>query len=121
MPAQVFYNGSILPTLVTLLPVLREIFTREKIGIVHGHGAFASLAHDALFAAKLLNLKVCICRCNPYSNALNVNEGFFLFVQTIFTDHSLFGFADASAIITNRFLEISLADITHCICVSNIG
>ena len=41
--------------------------------------------------------------------------------QTIFTDHSLFGFADASAILTNKFLEISLADCNHCICVSHTG
>lgn len=39
----------------------------------------------------------------------------------MFTDHSLFGFADASAILTNKFLEISLADCNHCICVSHIG
>ncbi|CAG7837319.1 unnamed protein product [Allacma fusca] len=97
VPAQVFYNGSILPTLFSTLPILREIFVREAISIVHCHGAFSSLGHDALFASKLVNLK------------------------SIFTDHSLFGFADASAIITNRFLEISLADVTHCICVSNIG
>ncbi|EZA56069.1 N-acetylglucosaminyl-phosphatidylinositol biosynthetic protein, partial [Ooceraea biroi] len=36
---------------------------------------------------------------------------------TVFTDHSLFGFADASAILTNTFLEISLVDCDHCICV----
>lgn len=41
--------------------------------------------------------------------------------QTVFTDHSLFGFADTSAIITNKFLEISLADCDHCICVSHTG
>jgi len=70
---------------------------REEIELVHGHGAFSSLAHDALFVAKLLNIK------------------------SVFTDHSLFGFADASAIITNRFLEISLSDIDHAICVSHIG
>jgi len=41
--------------------------------------------------------------------------------QTVFTDHSLFGFADASAIITNKLLEMSLADCNHCICVSHTG
>lgn len=39
----------------------------------------------------------------------------------MFTDHSLFGFADASAAITNKFLQISLAACDHCICVSHIG
>lgn len=33
----------------------------------------------------------------------------------------MFGFADASAILTNKFLEISLADCNHCICVSHTG
>lgn len=42
-------------------------------------------------------------------------------LQTVFTDHSLFGFADASAILTNKFLEISLVDCDHCICVSHTG
>lgn len=41
--------------------------------------------------------------------------------QTVFTDHSLFGFADASAILTNKFIEISLSDCNHCICVSHTG
>lgn len=39
----------------------------------------------------------------------------------MFTDHSLFGFADASAVVTNKFLQISLAGCDHCICVSHIG
>ena len=41
--------------------------------------------------------------------------------QTVFTDHSLFGFADTSAIVTNNFLQASLADVDHCICVSYTG
>lgn len=40
-------------------------------------------------------------------------------LRTLFTDHSLFGFADASSIITNKFLQFSLADIYHVICVSH--
>ena len=40
---------------------------------------------------------------------------------TVFTDHSLFGFADASAIVTNTFLQWSLANADHCICVSHTG
>lgn len=39
----------------------------------------------------------------------------------MFTDHSLFGFADASAVITNKLLEISLSSCNHCICVSHTG
>lgn len=44
-----------------------------------------------------------------------------LFFQTVFTDHSLFGFADASAAITNKFLQISLSGCDQCICVSHTG
>lgn len=42
-------------------------------------------------------------------------------LQSVFTDHSLFGFADMSAIVTNNFLALSLADVNHCICVSYVG
>jgi phosphatidylinositol glycan class A protein len=40
-------------------------------------------------------------------------------LHTVFTDHSLFGFADASSILTNKVLKFSLADVSHVICVSN--
>ena len=57
--------------------------------IVHGHSAFSSLAHEALFVGSLMGL------------------------GTIFTDHSLFGFADASAIVTNTFLKFSLVNTRY--------
>lgn len=64
---------------------------------VHGHSAFSSLAHEALMVASLLSL------------------------PTVFTDHSLFGFSDASAVVTNTFLKFSLANTDHTICVSHTG
>lgn len=39
----------------------------------------------------------------------------------IFTDHSLFGFSDLSAVVTNKLLEITLSTVNHCICVSHTG
>lgn len=39
----------------------------------------------------------------------------------MFTDHSLFGFADLSAVVTNKLLEITLSNVNHCICVSHTG
>jgi phosphatidylinositol glycan class A protein len=39
--------------------------------------------------------------------------------RVCFTDHSLFGFADASSIHMNKILKFSLSDINHVICVSN--
>ncbi len=39
--------------------------------------------------------------------------------QTVFTDHSLFGFADASSIITNKLLKAVLSGVGAVICVSH--
>ena len=97
LPIVPFYNEAILPTIFCSLPYLRHIFLTEKVNIVHGHSAFSSLAHEALLVASLLDL------------------------STVFTDHSLFGFSDASAIITNTFLKFSLANTSHTICVSHTG
>ena len=97
LPIVPFYNQSILPTIFCSLPYLRHIFLTEKVEIVHGHSAFSSLAHEALMISTLLGLR------------------------SVFTDHSLFGFSDASAIITNTFLKFSLAYTSHSICVSHTG
>ncbi|XP_017787487.1 PREDICTED: N-acetylglucosaminyl-phosphatidylinositol biosynthetic protein [Habropoda laboriosa] len=97
IPVKVFYNQCVLPTMICSIPLIRYIFLREEIQIIHGHSAFSALAHEGMLIGRLMGLK------------------------TIFTDHSLFGFADASAILTNKFLEISLADCNHCICVSHTG
>ncbi|XP_046145039.1 phosphatidylinositol N-acetylglucosaminyltransferase subunit A [Osmia bicornis bicornis] len=97
IPVKVFYNQCVLPTMICSIPLIRYIFIREEIQIVHGHSAFSALAHEGMLIGRLMGLK------------------------TTFTDHSLFGFADASAILTNKFLEISLSDCNHCICVSHTG
>jgi len=97
LPILPFYNKSVLPTIVCSLPYLRHILVKEKVDLVHGHSAFSSLAHEALMVGTLLNL------------------------PTVFTDHSLFGFSDASAIVTNTFLKFSLANTSHTICVSHTG
>ncbi|XP_054267561.1 phosphatidylinositol N-acetylglucosaminyltransferase subunit A-like [Macrosteles quadrilineatus] len=97
LPIKTFYNQCVLPTMICSLPLIRYVFIREQITHVHGHSAFSALAHEAMIIGRLLGLK------------------------TVFTDHSLFGFADTSAIITNKFLELSLADCDHCICVSHTG
>ncbi|XP_036815455.1 phosphatidylinositol N-acetylglucosaminyltransferase subunit A isoform X3 [Oncorhynchus mykiss] len=36
----------------------------------------------------------------------------------VFTDHSLFGFADVSSVLTNKLLAVSLCDTNHIVCVS---
>ncbi|VVC26005.1 Glycosyl transferase, family 1,PIGA, GPI anchor biosynthesis [Cinara cedri] len=97
LPIKPFYNQCVLPSMVSSLPLIRYVLLREQITIIHGHSAFSTLAHETMMIGRLLG------------------------IQTVFTDHSLFGFADTSAIITNKFLEMSLADCNHCICVSHIG
>ena len=37
----------------------------------------------------------------------------------MFTDHSLFGFADAGSILGNKMLKFTLSDVDHVICVSH--
>ncbi|XKL61514.1 hypothetical protein PGB90_008571 [Kerria lacca] len=97
LPIKTFYSQCILPSVISSLPLIRYILVRERITIVHGHSAFSTLAHETMMIARLMGLK------------------------TIFTDHSLFGFADTSAVITNKCLQLSLSDCNHCICVSHIG
>ncbi|ELV12485.1 N-acetylglucosaminyl-phosphatidylinositol biosynthetic protein [Tupaia chinensis] len=94
LPLKVMYNQSTATTLFHSLPLLRYIFVRERVTIIHSHSSFSAIAHDALFHAKTMGL------------------------QTVFTDHSLFGFADVSSVLTNKLLTVSLCDTNHIICVS---
>ncbi|CAO3660206.1 unnamed protein product [Umbelopsis vinacea] len=95
VPTMVIYSSATLPTIYGFLPIFRNIVIRENIDIVHGHGAFSSLCHEAILHGRTMGLKAC------------------------FTDHSLFGFADASSILTNKLLKFTLSDIDHAICVSH--
>ncbi|XP_053312926.1 phosphatidylinositol N-acetylglucosaminyltransferase subunit A [Spea bombifrons] len=94
LPLKVMYNQSTATTLLHSLPLLRYIFVRERVSIIHSHSSFSAMAHDALFHAKTMGL------------------------HTVFTDHSLFGFADVSSVLTNKLLTVSLCDTTHIVCVS---
>src|SRR5690349_13380804 len=40
-------------------------------------------------------------------------------IPCTFTDHSLFGFADTSSILTNKLLKFTLSNVDQVICVSN--
>nr|XP_023656668.1 phosphatidylinositol N-acetylglucosaminyltransferase subunit A [Paramormyrops kingsleyae]XP_023656669.1 phosphatidylinositol N-acetylglucosaminyltransferase subunit A [Paramormyrops kingsleyae] len=94
LPLQVMYNQSTATTCFHSLPLLRCVFVRERITVVHAHSSFSAMAHDSLFHAKTMGL------------------------TTVFTDHSLFGFADVSSVLTNKLLTVSLCDTNHIICVS---
>ncbi|CAM0137377.1 unnamed protein product [Umbelopsis sp. WA50703] len=95
VPTMVIYSSATFPTIYGFFPIFRNIVIRESIDIVHGHGAFSSMCHEAILHGKTMGLKAC------------------------FTDHSLFGFADASSISTNKLLKFTLSDIDHVICVSH--
>eukprot|EP00066_Takifugu_rubripes_P000960 XP_003961822.1 PREDICTED: phosphatidylinositol N-acetylglucosaminyltransferase subunit A isoform X1 [Takifugu rubripes] len=94
LPLQVMYNQSTATTCFHSLPLMRCVFVRERITVVHAHSSFSAMAHDSLFHAKTMGL------------------------NTVFTDHSLFGFADVSSVLTNKLLTVSLCDTNHIICVS---
>jgi len=95
LPIPPFYNQCILPTLFPSFPLIRQVLIRERIQIIHGHSAFSTLGHEAMFHGRTMGLR------------------------TVFTEHSHFGFADASSILTNKILNFSLCDCTHVICVSH--
>lgn len=95
VPFLVLYRESTFPTVFSLFPVFRQIMIREQIDIVHGHASLSSFCHEAILHGRTMGLK------------------------TVFTDHSLFGFADAASILTNKLLKFSLTDVGHTICVSH--
>uniref|UniRef100_A0A5K3FHZ3 phosphatidylinositol N-acetylglucosaminyltransferase n=1 Tax=Mesocestoides corti TaxID=53468 RepID=A0A5K3FHZ3_MESCO len=97
IPYRPFYNQVVFITIFGLLPVIRDIYIRENVDIVHGHSAFSPLALESLMHATALGLR------------------------TIFTDHSLFGFADLSSILANRALFMFLNVVDNFICVSNVA
>lgn len=58
LPIKVFYNQCVLPSVICNLPLIRYIFIRENVEIVHGHSAFSALAHEAMIIGSLMGLKV---------------------------------------------------------------
>src|ERR1700761_6109978 len=95
VPFFIIYRETTMPTVFSFFPIFRNIILRENIEIVHGHGSLSSLCHEAILHARTMGLR------------------------TVFTDHSLFGFADAGSILTNKLLKFALSDVDHVICVSH--
>lgn len=91
------YRESTLPTVFSFFPIFRNIMIREQIQVVHGHASMSSFCHEAIIHGRTMGL------------------------TTIFTDHSLFGFTDAGAILVNKLLKFTLTDVDHVICVSHTG
>ncbi|CAM9630465.1 unnamed protein product [Heterosigma akashiwo] len=103
-PILPFYEGVSWPTLYAYLPLFRHLLIREEINIVHGHQArthsnfFLHLdnSHECILFAKTMGLKV------------------------VYTDHSLFGFADAASIPLNTLMKFTMSEVDHAIAVSNV-
>ncbi|KAF2034107.1 phosphatidylinositol:UDP-GlcNAc transferase PIG-A [Setomelanomma holmii] len=95
VPFFVIYRETTFPTVFSFFPIFRNIVIRERIEIVHGHASLSSLCNEAILHARTMGLR------------------------TVFTDHSLFGFADAGSILTNKLLKFTLSDVDHVICVSH--
>lgn len=95
LPRLPVYQQASFPTIFGGFPALRRILIQESIQIVHAHQAFSTMGHEALIHARTMGYRV------------------------VFTDHSLFGFADASSILVNKTLKFTLADVHAAICVSH--
>ena len=95
-PLMIMADQCALPLIFGLFPMLRDILIRERIDIIHGHQATSAMMHEALLHAGTMGLRVC------------------------YTDHSLFGFADAASINVNKLLRFSLSALDHAICVSHV-
>ena len=67
---------------------------RENIDIVHGHMGTSMLSYEAIACALLLG------------------------IRTVFTEHSLFNFADTASVNLNKIVKWAYRDVDACIAVS---
>lgn len=95
IPRVSMYQQAILPTIFGTFAPLHRILLSEQITLVHAHQAFSTMAHEAVLHARTMGYRV------------------------VFTDHSLFGFADPASILVNKLLKFMLADVHSTICVSH--
>ncbi len=89
------YQAATLPTIFGGFSDLRRVIISERIDLVHAHQAFSAMANEAVIHSRTMN------------------------IPAVFTDHSLFGFADPASILMNKALKFSLADVQRVICVSH--
>lgn len=95
VPLFVFYRQTTFPTVFAPLGILRNIYLREQIDILHGHAGLSTLANEAIFHAASLGIK------------------------TVLTDHSLYGFSETNYVWGQKVLEFNLINLDRTICVSN--
>lgn len=89
-PLKVYYcpivpmvDQDALPTFTATFPLLRSIWIRERIDIVHAHQATSTMANESIVYAAAMGL------------------------ASVYTDHSLFGFDDVASIILNRVRDVN--------------
>ena len=97
IPRLPFYKGTTFPTIYGTLRLFRVVTVRERIDVVHCHQTFSTLALECLWHARTMGLR------------------------TVFTDHSLDGFADMSSILMNKLLKLGCANASALICVSHVA
>ncbi|GAB9476539.1 Phosphatidylinositol n-acetylglucosaminyltransferase gpi3 subunit [Globisporangium polare] len=97
MPMAVMVDNVTYPTFFANFALFRAILLRERIEIVHGHQATSALMHECLAQAKAMGGGL----------------------RTVYTDHSLFGFADAASVHLNKIMKFSLSTVDHAISVSH--
>lgn len=95
IPRLAVYQSASVPTIYGGFYTLRKVLLEERIELLHAHQAFSAMANEAIIHARTMN------------------------IPTVFTDHSLFGFADPASILMNKALKFSLADVQRVICVSH--
>ena len=94
LPFGAVYDRCLLPTGILLLPVLRDILVRERIGIVHTH-AVCTMSFEAIMLASLMGFHV------------------------VHTEHSNFGFASLVDIHLNKLEQLVLCCADTTISVSH--
>lgn len=94
-PLLTFFDQDVWPTLFAFFPLFRSILIREQINVVHTHQATSVMSIECALYARTMGYKL------------------------VYTDHSLFGFADAASIHINQVMRFILSDFDHGICVSN--
>lgn len=93
-PITTMVSNAVMPTFTATLPLLRSIFLRERIDIVHAHQATSTMGNEAIVYGGLLG------------------------IATVYTDHSLFSLDDVAGVILNRVVQTTLCNIDAAICVS---
>ncbi|UPQ96729.1 phosphatidylinositol N-acetylglucosaminyltransferase [Chloropicon primus] len=98
VPRVPVFGGTTMPSVLVLgtLRIFRAIAVRERIELVHSHQT-STLALECLFHAKTMGLR------------------------TVYTCHSLHGFADVGSILLNKVLKISCVNADAVVCVSNVS